>query len=109
MVAKVLGIPKTSLGNWVRLNAMGSLGWVQGDDKAAKVSAEQMDIARLRAENARLRMERDIAKEKPWRTSYKTRCKVRLDLPNEKAVPGKFVLRGAGGERERELQLAALT
>ena len=78
MVAKVLGIPKTSLGNWVRLNTMGSLGWVQGDDKAAKVSAEQRDIGQLRAENARLRMERDIAKKKPWRTSYKTRCKVRL-------------------------------
>ena len=32
------------------------------DDKVAKVSAEQMELARLRAENARLRMERDIAK-----------------------------------------------
>ena len=30
-------------------------------DKATKVSPEQMEIARLRAENARLRMERDIA------------------------------------------------
>ena len=33
------------------------------DDKAPKVSPEQMELARLRAENARLRMERDIAKK----------------------------------------------
>jgi len=33
------------------------------DNKGAKVSPEQMELARLRAENARLRMERDIAKK----------------------------------------------
>ncbi len=58
----MLGIPKASLGNWVRLAAKGELGGADGGDKVAKVSAEQMEIARLRAENARLRMERDIAK-----------------------------------------------
>jgi transposase len=31
--------------------------------RSAKVSPEQMEIARLRAEVARLRMERDIAKK----------------------------------------------
>jgi transposase len=34
-----------------------------GGDKSIQVSPEQMEIARLRAENARLRMERDIAKK----------------------------------------------
>jgi transposase len=34
-----------------------------GGDKAVKVSPEQMEIARLRAEVARLRMKRDIAKK----------------------------------------------
>lgn len=63
VVAKVLGIPKASLGNWVRLAAKGELGGVAGDDKASKVTNEQMEIARLRAEVARLRMERDIAKK----------------------------------------------
>ncbi len=63
VVGKVLGIPKASLGNWVRLQAKGELGSTGGDDKASKVSPEQMEIARLRAENARLRMERDIAKK----------------------------------------------
>ena len=62
VVAKVLGIPKASLGNWVRLSSKGELDDVGSADKAPKVSPEQMEIARLRAENARLRMERDIAK-----------------------------------------------
>jgi len=63
VVAKVLGIPKASLGNWVRLSGKGELAGTDCADKAAKVSPEQMEIARLRAENARLRMERDIAKK----------------------------------------------
>jgi transposase-like protein len=62
-VAKVLGIPKASLGNGVRLAAKGGLGGSGGADKADRVSPGQMEIARLRAENARLRMERDIAKK----------------------------------------------
>ena len=87
VVAKVLGIPKASLGNWVRLSAKGELDGAGGGDKSIQVSPEQMAIARLRAENARLRMERDIAK-KPWRTSRGTRCEVRLDAPDEKNVTG---------------------
>ena len=64
VVAKVLGIPKASLGNWVRNAAKGDLSGAGADDnKGAKVSPEQMELARLRAENARLRMERDIAKK----------------------------------------------
>lgn len=63
VVAKVLGIPKASLGNWVRQAAQGALRGAGGDEKAARVSPEQMEIARLRAEVARLRMERDIAKK----------------------------------------------
>ena len=57
VVAKVLGIPKASLGNWVRNAAKGDLSGAGADDnKGAKVSPEQMELARLRAENARLRM-----------------------------------------------------
>jgi len=63
VVAKVLGIPSASVGNWVRLAAQGQLSGVGADSAAAKVSPEQMELARLRAENARLRMERDIAKK----------------------------------------------
>ena len=56
VTAKILGIPKQTLENWVRLHARGQLKG--GGDKP--VSPEQMELARLLAENARLRMERDI-------------------------------------------------
>ena len=65
-VAQVLGIPKASLGNWVRLASKGQLAGDAADSKAGKaaaISPEQMEIARLRAQVARLRMERDIAKK----------------------------------------------
>lgn len=63
-VASSLGIPKVSLGNWVRQQERGDLGVVATPAQApAIVSAEQMEIARLRAEVAQLRMERDIAKK----------------------------------------------
>jgi transposase len=45
----------------VRESAKGTLGGA--GDKAQVVTAEQMELARLRAEVARLRMERDIAKK----------------------------------------------
>ena len=63
VVAKVLGVPKASLGNWVRLAAKGQLEAGVADTQAPKVTPEQMEIARLRAEVSRLRMERDIAKK----------------------------------------------
>lgn len=63
VVAKVLGVPKASLGNWVRLAAQGQLEGGVADTQAPKVTPEQMEIARLRAEVSRLRMERDIAKK----------------------------------------------
>jgi transposase len=61
VTAKVLGIPSASLSNWVRLSARGVLSGA--GDKPVAVTAEQMELARLRAEVARLRMERDIAKK----------------------------------------------
>jgi transposase len=54
--AKVLGIAEQTLHNWVKADREGKLG----GPGAKPVSAEQMEIARLRAENARLKMERDI-------------------------------------------------
>jgi transposase len=62
-VARVLGMPKASLSNWVRQDAKEGLTAGAGTTKAATVSPEQMELARLRAEVARLRMERDIAKK----------------------------------------------
>ena len=59
VTAKVLGIPKQTLENWVRLDGNGKLKGA-GDKP---VSAEQMELARLRAELARVKMERDILKK----------------------------------------------
>ena len=56
VTAKILGIPKQTQENWVRLAHRGQLKGA-GDKP---MSPEQMELARLRAENARLRMERDI-------------------------------------------------
>ena len=59
VTAKVLGISKASLDNWVKLSAKGQLKGA-GDKP---VSAEQMELARLRAQLARVTMERDILKK----------------------------------------------
>ena len=59
MTAKVLGVPKANVSNWVRLSDAGKL--TGAGDKP--VTPEQMELARLRAELARMTMERDIAKK----------------------------------------------
>ncbi len=59
VTAKVLGIPKQTLENWIRLAAKGKLVGAG----AKPVSADQMELARLRAELARVKMERDILKK----------------------------------------------
>lgn len=58
-IAKVLGMPSQTLENWVRQAAKGQLA-VAG---AKPVSAEQMELTRLRAELAKVKMERDILKK----------------------------------------------
>ena len=55
-VAKTLGLVEQTLFNWVKASRQGRLNGA--DNKP--VSAEQMEIARLRAELARVKMERDI-------------------------------------------------
>ena len=59
VTAKVLGIPNQTLDNWIRLNNKGELKGA-GDKP---VSPEQMELARLRAELSRVKMERDILKK----------------------------------------------
>jgi transposase-like protein len=58
-VAKILGVPKGSLDNWIRWDKNGTLS--SGSDKV--ISPEQMELARLRAKLARVKMERDILKK----------------------------------------------
>ena len=55
-VARTLGVVDQTLFNWVKSHRQGKLKGV--DSKP--VNAEQMEISRLRAELARVKMERDI-------------------------------------------------
>ena len=55
--ARSLGMVDQTLFNWVKASREGKL---KGADSASKVSAEQMEISRLRTELARVTMERDI-------------------------------------------------
>jgi transposase len=55
--SRSLGFVEQTLANWVKLNRAGKLKEVVGK---RGVTAEQMEIARLRAELARVTMERDI-------------------------------------------------
>jgi transposase len=57
--AKELGIASQTLDSWVKLSRNGKLGAVG----SKPISTEQMELSRLRAENARLKMERDILKK----------------------------------------------
>lgn len=58
-VSRSLGLVEQTLFNWVKASREGRLTGV--DSKP--VSAEQMEISRLRAELARVKMERDILKK----------------------------------------------
>jgi transposase len=59
-VAKELGVAEQTLRNWCKEQASGKLG---GAEKGKPVTPEQMEISRLRAENARLKMEAEILKK----------------------------------------------
>ena len=55
--ARSLGVVEQTLGNWIKLHRAGQLKGIVGK---GTVTAEQMEISRLRAELARVTMERDI-------------------------------------------------
>ena len=56
--SRTLGLVEQTLFNWVKAHRDGTLKG--GDSRSSKVTAEQMEISRLRAELARVTMERDI-------------------------------------------------
>jgi transposase len=60
VTANILCIPKKILENWVRLAPKGKLTGAG----TKPVSAEQIELTRLRAELARVKMERDILKKR---------------------------------------------
>jgi len=58
-VAKSLGVSFQSVDNWAKAEASGQLR----ESTAKPIHADQMEIARLRAELSKTRMERDILKK----------------------------------------------
>jgi transposase len=59
-VAKKLQVAEQTLHNWLKAERQGKLA---GAEAGKPVSAEQMEISRLKAELARVKMERDILKK----------------------------------------------
>ena len=59
VAAEELGVVEQTLRNWVKSAAAGKLTAVGGKP----VTAEQMELSRLRADNARLKMHVDILKK----------------------------------------------
>jgi transposase len=55
--ARSLGVVEQTLWNWVKAHRSGKL---RGSGRSVELTAEQMEIRRLRAELARVTMERDI-------------------------------------------------
>jgi len=58
-VAREIGVPEQSIRNWVKAQTEGKLGSVDGK----RITSEQIEISRPRAENARLKMEMEIVKK----------------------------------------------
>jgi len=58
-VAAILNVADQTLHNWVKADKAGTL--IGSGSKP--ITDEQMELARLRAENAKLKMERDILKK----------------------------------------------
>ena len=103
--ARSLGVVEQTLGNWVKAHRAGKL---KGASNKHVVSAEQMEISRLRAELARVTMERDIlhptdedlsagtpAWEKQRRSSQRASDEVRLYSTSQAGLadPGAAQLR----------------
>jgi transposase len=74
--ARRLNLPTNTLDNWLRKYKAGKLGDIGKNYRP--LTDTEMELARLKRENAELRMERDILKKQP-RTLRRSRCQVRDD------------------------------
>src|ERR1700738_73270 len=80
--SRTLGLVEQTVFTWVKAHRDGTL---KGGDSRSKVTAEQMEISRLRTELARVTMERDVL-GKAMASFAKGRSEVRLD-----STPSAFV------------------
>jgi transposase len=88
-VARTLGISDQTLHNWIKASERGGLAGAA----SKPVSAEQMEISRLRAELARTKMERDILKNRPTRLAEAlvSRNSRRVHLTHAETVAVSFL------------------
>ena len=83
VAARELGLVEQTLRNWVKATAAGRLT----APGAKPVTPEQVELSRLRAENARLKMHVDIPKKAPAYFCVAMRCEVRLDRRAAPRIP----------------------
>ena len=95
-VAKTLGLSDQTLHNWLKAEAAGGLREITGK----VVSAEKMEIARLKAELAKTRMERDILKKRR-RISRGSRGEIRLYRATSSGLANSEAMPGAQSQRQR--------
>ena len=109
LAARSLGVSEQTLSNWVKAHRKGTL---KGATSKPPVTAEQMEISRLRAELARVTMERDIlhptdedlsagtpAWEKRRRCSRRASDEVRLYSPQQAGLADLCAMPSAAGKR----------
>ena len=102
-VARDLGIGATNLGNWVRQAR------IDRGDKPGLATAERAELVRLRRENARLRMERDLLK-RATALGVPSRDSDPLSVghcPGGRRVPDRGGVRCGEGEPSGVLRLAS--
>ena len=98
--ARDLGVHENVLRKWVKQLPAEAQGGLAGTGPIAA----QAELARLRKENAKLRMERDILKP-PRPTSRRSRCEIRLSGEASRNLAGFADVRGARCLAKRLLRL----
>lgn len=81
VAAKEFGLVEQTLRNWGKATEAGKLGGAG----AKPVTPEQMELTRLRAENARLKLQVEVLRIATAYFCVAMRCEVRLD---RRAAPG---------------------
>ena len=97
-VARGLGVSPQSIDNWVKADAIGGLK----EAKGKPVNADQMEIARLKAELTKMRMASDILKKR--RRIVRGACgEIRLYRATREGLTDRGAMPGMGCEYQRLL------
>ncbi len=110
--ARSLGVVEQTLFHWIKAHKAGKL---TANGRGSKLTADQIEIRQLRAENGRLKMERDIlppqrrkrpvagdpAWEKLWRTSRRARSEVYLHRQASASLACTRLVPGSGSQLHR--------